>query len=32
MQQLCKVSREIADKRYSISRTSFEYLHHYSLL
>jgi glycosyltransferase involved in cell wall biosynthesis len=32
MQQLCKASREIADKRYSIRRTAFEYLHHYSLL
>jgi glycosyltransferase involved in cell wall biosynthesis len=32
IQQLCKVSREIADKKYSVRRTAFEYLQHYSLL
>ena len=32
MQQLCETSREIADKRYSVRRTAFEYLHHYSSL
>jgi glycosyltransferase involved in cell wall biosynthesis len=32
MRQQCQVSREIADRRYSIRRTAAEYLHHYSLL
>ncbi|HMI59968.1 MAG TPA: glycosyltransferase [Puia sp.] len=32
MKRLCEASREIADKRYSIRRTAFEYLQHYSLL